>query len=80
MPKDPNQRAKTVKSRDITETSVACLKTQREQTEDALKNPVTKNSGANNSDPNSNVNDNNNKNSHENSNRAELKPKTVYPP
>ena len=54
------------------------LKKQREQTENNQNNPGNKNSDANTSNPNGNLNnpDNNNRNS----NRAERKPKTVYPP
>ena len=54
------------------------LKKQREQTDDNQNNPGNKNSDANISNPNGNVNNPNNKN--RNSNRAETKPKTVYPP
>ena len=53
------------------------LKEQRKQTENNQKNPGNKNSDANNSKPNSNFN---NKNNNNNSERAERKPKTVYPP
>ena len=53
------------------------LKKQREQTDDTQNKPGIKNSGANNSNSNSNVNNNNN---NKNSNKAEIKPKTVYPP
>ena len=53
------------------------LKKQREQTENYQTNPGNKNSAANTSDPNSNVNITNN---NKNSNKAERKPKTVYPP
>ena len=55
------------------------LKKQRKQTEDTQNNTANKNSGANNSIQNSNVNKSNN-NSPKNSNRANRKPKTVYPP
>ena len=54
------------------------LKKQREQTENNQKNPGNKNSDANTSNPNGNVNNPNNNN--RTSNRAERKPKTVYPP
>ena len=54
------------------------LKKQREQTDDNQNNPGNKNSDANTSNPNGNVNNPNNNN--RNSNRAETKPKTVYPP
>ena len=54
------------------------LKKQRQQTENDQNNPGNKNSNANTSNPNSNVNNPNNNN--RNSNRAEGKPKTVYPP
>ena len=53
------------------------LKKQLEQTENNQNKPGNKNSAANTSDPNDNVNNNNND---ENSNKAERKPKTVYPP
>ena len=53
------------------------LKKQREQTEKNQDNPVNKNSDVNTSNPNGNVN---NPNNNRNSNRAERKPKTVYPP
>ena len=53
------------------------LKKQREQTENNQINPGNKNSDANTSNPNGNVN---NPNNNRNSNRAERKPKTVYPP
>ena len=52
------------------------MEKQREQTENTQNNPGNKNSAANTSNRNSNVdNTNNNKNS----NKAERKPKTVYP-
>ena len=54
------------------------LKKQREQTENIQNNPGNKSSNANTSNPNGNVNNPNNNN--RNSNRAETKPKTVYPP
>ena len=54
------------------------LKKQRRQTENNQKNPGNKNSDANTSNPSSNVNNYNNNN--KNSNRAEKKPKIVYPP
>ena len=54
------------------------LKKQREQTDDNQNNPGNKNSDANTSNPNGNVNNPNNNN--RNSNRADTKPKTVYPP
>ena len=54
------------------------LKKQREQTENIQSNPGNKNSDARTSNPNGNVNNNNNNN--KDSNRAERKPKTVYPP
>ena len=54
------------------------LKNKREQTENIQINPGNKNSDANASNPNGNVNNPNNNN--ENSDRAERKPKTVYPP
>ena len=54
------------------------LKKQREQTENNQNNPGNKNSDANTSNPKSNVNNHNNKN--KSSNRAERKPKRVYPP
>ena len=54
------------------------LKKQREQTDNNQNNPVNKNSDANTSNPNGNVNKPNNNNG--NNNRAERKPKTVYPP
>ena len=53
------------------------LKKQREQTENDQNNPGNKNSSANTSNPNGIVNNNNNNKS---SNKAEIKPKTVYPP
>ena len=53
------------------------LKKQREQTENNQNNPGNKNSAANTSNPNSNVNNTNN---NKNSNKAERKPKTIYPP
>ena len=54
------------------------LKRQREQTENNQNNPGNKNSDVKTSNPKGDVNDpNNNK---RNSNRAERKPKTVYPP
>ena len=53
------------------------LKKQREQTENNQNNPGNKNSAAHTSDPNGNVNNNKN---NKNSNKAERKPKTVYPP
>ena len=53
------------------------LEKQREQTEKNQNNPGNKNSAANTSSPNSNVNNNNN---NENINKAERKPKIVYPP
>ena len=53
------------------------LKNQREQTENYQNNPGNKKSDANTSNPNGNVN---NPNNNRNSNRAERKPKTVYPP
>ena len=53
------------------------LKKQREQTDNNQNNPGNKNSDTNNSNPNRNVNNNNN---NRNINRAERKPKTVYPP
>ena len=54
------------------------LKKQRKQTGNNQKNPRNKNSDANTSNPNGNINNLNNNN--KNSNRAETKPKTVYPP
>ena len=54
------------------------LKKQREETEINQNNPGNKNSDVNTSNPNGNVNNPNNNN--RNSNRAEGKPKTVYPP
>ena len=54
------------------------LKKQREQTENNQNNPGNKNSDANTSNPNGYVNNPNNNN--KNSKRAEIKPKTVYPP
>ena len=54
------------------------MKNQREQTENSQNNPGNKNSDANTSNPNGNVNNPNNNN--RNSNRAEIKPKTLYPP
>ena len=53
------------------------LKKLREETENIQINPGNKNSDAKTSNPNTNVNNNNSK---KNSNRAERKPKTVYPP
>ena len=53
------------------------LRKQREQTENNQNNPGSKNSAANTSNPNSNVNNTNN---NKNSDKAERKPKTVYPP
>ena len=53
------------------------LKKQREETENNQNVPGKKNSDANTSNPNGNVN---NPNNNKNSNRAERKPKTVYPP
>ena len=53
------------------------LKKQREQTENSQNNPGNKNSDANTSNPNANLN---NPNNNKNSNRAERKPKTLYPP
>ena len=55
------------------------LKKQLEQTKNNQKNPGNKNSDANTSNPSSNVNNRSNSNN-KNSNRAETKPKTVYPP
>ena len=52
------------------------LKKQREQTENDQNNPGNKNSDATTSNQNGNANNPNNKNS----NRAERKPKLVYPP
>ena len=54
------------------------LKKQREQTENNQNNPGNKNSDTNTSKPNGSVNNPNNNN--RTSNRAERKPKTVYPP
>ena len=54
------------------------LKKRREQTENNQKNPGTKNSDVNTSNPGGNAKNGNNNN--RNSNRAERKPKTVYPP
>ena len=54
------------------------LKKQKEQSENTQNNPGNKNSGANNSYPNNNTKNNNN--NFKNSNRAEKKPKNVYPP
>ena len=54
------------------------LKTHREETENNQNLPGNKNSDANRSNPNSSVNNHNN--NKKNSNRAEGKPKTVYPP
>ena len=54
------------------------LKKQREQTENDQNNPGNKNSDATTSNQNGNANIPNNNN--KNSNRAERKPKTVYPP
>ena len=58
------------------------LEKQREQTEIFQNNPGNKNSDVNTSNPNGNVNNpnNNNNNNYRNSDRAERKPKTVYPP
>ena len=53
------------------------LKKQREQTAKNQNNPENKNSDTGTSNPNSNANNNNNI---RNNNRAERKPKTVYPP
>ena len=53
------------------------LKRQREQTENNQNDPGNKNSDDSTSKPNGNVN---NLNNNGNSNRAEIKPKTVYPP
>ena len=53
------------------------FKTQREQTENNQNIPGYENCDANTSYPNSNVNNHNNQ---KNSNRAERKPKIVYPP
>ena len=74
----PNQRTTTVENQDITEISVDCWKKQREQTKNNQNKPGNKNSDANTSNPNSNINNKNYNN--KNSNRAERKPKTVYPP
>ena len=52
------------------------LKKQREQAEDVQDNRGNKHRGANTSNSNSKLNNNKNRNS----NRAERKPKTVYPP
>ena len=54
------------------------LKKQREQTENNQNNPGNKNSDAKTSNPNGNVINHNYNN--RNTNRAEKKPKTVYPP
>ena len=54
------------------------FKKQREQTKSIQTNHGNKNRDANNCNPNSNANKNNINN--KNSNRAEKKPKTVYPP
>ena len=54
------------------------LTKQREQTENNQNNPGNKNSDATTS--NQNGNPNNPKNNNKNTNRAERKPKTVYPP
>ena len=54
------------------------LKKQRKQTENNQNIPGNKNSDVNTSYPNGNVN--NLSNNNRNSNRAEGKPKTVYPP
>ena len=57
------------------------LKWQKEQSEDTKNSPGNKNSGANNSIPNNNTNkNNNNNNNYRNRHRAEIKPKTIYPP
>ena len=58
------------------------LKRHKEQSEGTQNNPGNKNSGANNSMPNNNTNknNNNNNNNYKNNDRAEGKPKTVYPP
>ena len=53
------------------------MKKQREQTENSQNNPGNKSSDTNTSNPNGNVNNPNDGN--RNSNRAERKPKTVYP-
>ena len=72
---EPNQRVTTVKKPGHYENQCRLLKKQRDQTENNQKNPGNKNSDANTSNPNGKVNNNN-----RNSNRAERKPKTVYPP
>ena len=77
MRTDPNQRATTLKKPGHYKNQCRLLKKQREQTENNRNNPGNKNSDANNSNPNTNVCNNNNK---KNGNRAEKKPKTVYPP
>ena len=55
------------------------LKKQLEQTENTQNNPVIRNSDADNSIPDNKTN-NNNHITYKNCNRAEGKPKTVYPP
>ena len=56
------------------------LKRQKEQSDDTQNNPGNENSGGNNSIPNNNTNKNNKNNNYKNSDRAERKPKIVYPP
>ena len=57
------------------------LERLKEQSEGTQNNPGNRNSGAYTSIPSNNTNKNNNNNhNYKNSNRAERKPKTVYPP
>ena len=76
---EPNQRATIVKKPGQYKNQCRLLKKQREQTENIHNNPGNKSSDANTSNSNGNVNNLNN-NDNRNSNRAERKPKTVYPP
>ena len=78
MLREPKQRVTTVKKPGYYKNQCRLLKKQREQTENNQNNPGNENSNANTSNPNSNVNNPNNNN--RNSNRAEGKPRTVYPP
>ena len=75
----PNQRATTVKNQGITKITADSWKNSENKLETIKVFLETKkNSDANTSNPNGNVNYPNNNN--KNSNRAERKPKTVYPP
>ena len=76
---EPNQRATTVKKPGYYKYQCRLLKKQREQTEINQNVPGNKNNDANISNPKGNVNNPNNNNIR-NSERAETKPKTLYPP